>query len=299
MAPVIDLVPILTPSFGTALAHVLLHEGWAYERVRLYREVEPAAIALGQNLALLYLWDLVGHGELREGRPAQASDIYLRLEEAATKMGIGEPCLVMWARHAIEAHLASGRRSDACRVHEWLDARSAEPPCCWPRIAVSCASAWLAEEDGAGGDAEAWFLAALALHDETEPMPLEEVETLLAYGSYLRRAGQPTRARSILASAVALAEGVGAQWLAGHVRRELEVAGGRHRSRRAPPGELTAQERRVTELVVRGMSNPEIAGALHLSVNTIQTHLRRAYGKLGIHSRHELVAIEIKALKNH
>jgi DNA-binding CsgD family transcriptional regulator len=299
VAPVIDLVPILAPFFGVGQAHVLLHEGRPHESARLCQEVEAAAVASGQNLAVLYLRDLVGHRELREGRPQEASDTYLRLEEAAAGMGIGEPCLVMWARHAIEAHVASDRRSDARRLLEWLEGRSAQLPCRWPRIAASCAKAWLAEAEGTQERAEACFRAALALHDETEPMPLERVETLLAYGSYLRRAGQPIHARPLLASAVALAEGVGAEWLAGHARRELKVAAGRRRPRGVPPGELTAQERRVADLVAKGMSNREIAGVLHLSVNTIQTHLRRAYDKLGIHSRQELVAMEIKTLKDH
>ena len=53
---------------------------------------------------------------------------------------------------------------------------------------------------------------------------------------------------------------------------------------------MTEAERRVLELLVRGLSNREIATELHVSVNTIQTHLAHAYEKLGVQSRSQLLA---------
>ena len=53
---------------------------------------------------------------------------------------------------------------------------------------------------------------------------------------------------------------------------------------------VTQAERRVIELLVRGLSNREVAAELHLSVNTIQTHLTHAYEKLGVQSRSQLLA---------
>src|SRR5256885_744349 len=44
---------------------------------------------------------------------------------------------------------------------------------------------------------------------------------------------------------------------------------------------LTRSELRVATLVSEGRSNREIAQRLHLSVNTVETYLRRIYGKLG------------------
>ncbi len=120
-------------------------------------------------------------------------------------------------------------------------------------------------------------------------LPLEYVETLLAYGGFLRRNGQPARARPLLARAVEVAETAGADWLADLSRTELRVAGGRRR--RGSPGTLTAQEERVAGLVATGATNAEIARQLYLSLSTVETHLERIYLKLGIHSRHKLIAM--------
>jgi DNA-binding CsgD family transcriptional regulator len=51
---------------------------------------------------------------------------------------------------------------------------------------------------------------------------------------------------------------------------------------------LTVSERRVAKLAADGLSNPEIAQALFVTRKTVETHLGRAYRKLGISGRGEL-----------
>lgn len=63
-----------------------------------------------------------------------------------------------------------------------------------------------------------------------------------------------------------------------------------------PPGEaawpgepLTRSETRVLRYLPTHLSAPQIAAELCLSPNTVKTHLRHVYQKLGTHSRHEAV----------
>lgn len=54
---------------------------------------------------------------------------------------------------------------------------------------------------------------------------------------------------------------------------------------------LTAQERRVALLVYEGATNREAAAALVVTEKTIEFHLSKAYKKLGVRSRTELVRL--------
>jgi DNA-binding NarL/FixJ family response regulator len=58
----------------------------------------------------------------------------------------------------------------------------------------------------------------------------------------------------------------------------------------APPARLTAQELRVANLVGAGMSNREVADALHVSVHTVKTHVKNVLDKLSIRSRWQMAA---------
>jgi pimeloyl-ACP methyl ester carboxylesterase/DNA-binding CsgD family transcriptional regulator len=54
---------------------------------------------------------------------------------------------------------------------------------------------------------------------------------------------------------------------------------------------LTPSERRIVGLAQRGLTNAEIARQLKLSSRTVENHLARAYGKLGVRSRTELALL--------
>jgi LuxR family maltose regulon positive regulatory protein len=50
---------------------------------------------------------------------------------------------------------------------------------------------------------------------------------------------------------------------------------------------LSAQELRVLRLLAAGLSTPEIAGELVVSVNTAKTHVKNVYAKLGVNNRRQ------------
>ena len=58
----------------------------------------------------------------------------------------------------------------------------------------------------------------------------------------------------------------------------------------AEPDNLSPREREVLELLARGYLYKEIAEALHISVPTVNSHIRRIYEKLHVRSRSQAVA---------
>jgi LuxR family maltose regulon positive regulatory protein len=53
--------------------------------------------------------------------------------------------------------------------------------------------------------------------------------------------------------------------------------------------QLTDSETRVLRYLPTNLTGPEIAAELWLSANTVATHTRHLYAKLGVHSRHQAV----------
>jgi DNA-binding NarL/FixJ family response regulator len=58
---------------------------------------------------------------------------------------------------------------------------------------------------------------------------------------------------------------------------------------------LTAREREVLVLVARGLTNREIASALSVTVETIKTHVKRIFTKIGVHDRAQAVIAAYEA----
>ena len=62
---------------------------------------------------------------------------------------------------------------------------------------------------------------------------------------------------------------------------------------------LTARETEIVDLLLRGFTNKQILAELHISENTLKTHIRNIYNKLQISSRNELMYKVLGNNENH
>jgi LuxR family maltose regulon positive regulatory protein len=107
-----------------------------------------------------------------------------------------------------------------------------------------------------------------------------------APGLLERHARQPTAHAALIAKILGLLS-PGAPTEAG-TSPEGE-SGGMSPPKKALREPLSQAETRVLRYLPTGLSVAEIAGELYLSVNTVRTHMRHVYDKLGAHRRHEAV----------
>ena len=104
----------------------------------------------------------------------------------------------------------------------------------------------------------------------------------------------------LLREALEIWETAGATYDAARVLARLRDAGappGKRGARRRPEegwDALTDSERRVVDLVGEGLTYREIGERLFISRRTVETHVARAFRKLGVRSRAELAAVLIE-----
>jgi DNA-binding CsgD family transcriptional regulator len=143
-------------------------------------------------------------------------------------------------------------------------------------------------------DIEQAFESALELHD-ADPNDLEHARTQLAYGERLRRLRRRRDSREHLHRALETFERLGARPWAERARAELRASGERLRPRKPTAHErLTPQELQVSLAAADGLTNKEIGARLFLSPKTVEFHLGRAYRKLDVRSRAELIKLFAK-----
>jgi DNA-binding CsgD family transcriptional regulator len=138
---------------------------------------------------------------------------------------------------------------------------------------------------GSGGDVVELLRGAVDLLADS-PARLHEARARVGLGAALRRGGHRVDSRRPLREGYELARVCGAEGLAEHARSELRASGIRLQREAASGADaLTPSERRIAEMAASGLSNPEIAQELFLTVKTIEMHLTRTYRKLDIRRR--------------
>ena len=118
---------------------------------------------------------------------------------------------------------------------------------------------------------------------------VELARSRLCYGEWLRRVNRRSDAREPLRVAHETFSQMGAQAFAERARRELLATGETVRKRAGQTREaLTPQEVHVALMARDGHTNPEIGARLFISPRTVEYHLHKVFGKLGINGRRDL-----------
>ena len=206
------------------------------------------------------------------------------LAEASAALGLGEPSVVKFLPDEIEALAALGEVGRARALTRLLEARGKSQGRPWAMAAGARCRAHLAAIDGDLQGALAACGQAVSHHEQL-PMPFELGRTLLVQGTIERRATRKSAAHASFGEALAIFENLGAPLWADKARRELSKTG-----KRPGPGGLTHTEQRIAALVAQGRTNKEVAAAMFVAENTVQTHVRHIFQKLQVRSRTELAA---------
>jgi DNA-binding CsgD family transcriptional regulator len=184
----------------------------------------------------------------------------------------------------IEAAVRSGKPKRAANALRQLSvhARASGTHCA---LGVEARSRALLSQDET---AERLYLEAIERLARTR-VPVELARAHLLYGEWLRRERRRLDAREQLRHAHELFTECGMEAFAERARVELEATGEHARKRTDETrDDLTPQEIKISRLAADGATNQEIAGQLFISPSTVDYHLRKAFRKLGVRSRHQL-----------
>jgi ATP/maltotriose-dependent transcriptional regulator MalT len=268
-------------------AWVLLDRGDLDEAKLAAEESVALALHLDQSALVTIGNAVLGSVLLAAGHPDQALPLI-----AAYDVEPGWVC--RWAPRLVEAQLALGDLEGA--------AASAD------RAAATAGESRLSGAVAAAERAGSMVLAARGDHAGAADLARSAVVQAFAIGAKLDAAQAHLLAGRALAvldkeEAVAhlrqanqLASRRGARRTADEATRELRRlgrrmgVGGSRSTGRVGVDALSSREREISELVAQGLTNREIAARLFLSQKTVESHLSKAFGKLGVSSRAALAA---------
>jgi DNA-binding CsgD family transcriptional regulator len=213
-----------------------------------------------------------------------------RYEEAlAAAQQAGEDDYASWWRdwglvELIEAAARSGKAELAVDALGQLSEATAASGTDWALGVDARSRALLAE----GEAAECLYREAIDRLGRTR-VRVELARVHLLYGEWLRRRRRRLDAREQLRHAHKLFAQFGMEAFAERARVELEATGEHARKRTLETrDDLTPQEAQISRRAADGATNQQIAAQLFISPSTVDYHLRKAFRKLGVKSRHQL-----------
>jgi DNA-binding CsgD family transcriptional regulator/tetratricopeptide (TPR) repeat protein len=220
-------------------------------------------------------------GETLAGRHAQALEGFLDCGRVFDGVGWRNPVLLPWCLATARLH---------ARLGDLTAARDAATRA-WDRAAEWGAPVGIGRALYVLGRYTPGRKGLDLLHEAVEVLhanPFEQAKALLQLGARERADGDP-QAQRHLDEAHRLAVRSGAGRLARRIAKELDGNS---------PGilvALTRTEFKVAGLVVRGLTNAEIADELGVTSRAIEKHLTNSFRKLGIRRRTELPAALARA----
>jgi DNA-binding CsgD family transcriptional regulator len=261
------------------------HLGHVDSAIEAAERTSSLARSVGGFWMLMRSESALGLLELSAGRDAAALDHLLPLLEDRDGVSLHKSLVARTLSSAVEALIGVGELERAATIAGRLEEHARAMPVPSALAAAARCRALVLAHDGEADAARASIESALAEHARLHE-PFELGRTYLVQGSIERRAKQKADAREALRRAEDIFAGLGARLWLERTRRELARTG----IARSLDRELTPTERQVAELAASGAHNKEIAGALFVSVKTVEANLSRVYTKLGIRSRVELAS---------
>jgi DNA-binding CsgD family transcriptional regulator len=266
-------------------ALVEAHLGDEDAAVEVGERASKLARASGMHMSLVRSETALGLLRLSAGDANAALNYLLPLLERQEGVNLWPGFATRTLSTAVEALVAAGDLEQAESVAARLEEHARDLPVPSAIAAAARCRALVLAQDGDLAGARASIEAALAAHGRLRE-PFELGRTSLIQGTIERRAKQKADARAALGRSEAIFAELGARLWLERAQRELARTG----LTRSLNRELTPTELRVAELAAAGSQNKEIAGALFISVKSVEANLSRVYAKLGIRSRIELVA---------
>ncbi len=268
-------------------AWVLLESGELDAALHAAEESVALAQSLDRSALVTVANAVLGSVLLAAGEPAAAEPLL-----AAYDVDPGWVC--RWAPRLVEARLALGDLEGAAVAADRAAALGDGLGLTGAAVTAQQAGALVLRARGdLDGSAElAGSSAALA---ESVGAELDAATGHLVAGQALAPLDAEA-AVTHLRQAHALAAARGARRTADTATRELRRlgrrvgTGGTRAASRHGVEALSTREREIAVLVARGMTNREIAGRLFLSEKTVESHLSKAFGKVGVSSRAALAA---------
>jgi DNA-binding CsgD family transcriptional regulator/tetratricopeptide (TPR) repeat protein len=259
------------------------HAGRLAAAEAAYEQAVAIAIATSDRGREAEARQLMGFVALSRRDLKEAACQLIIADHLIDELGQREPARYRFHPDLIEALIGLGDLSAAQAQVDRLAHRGRVLPRPWTlATGARCRGLMLAAAGDLDG-ADAAMRAALEHHENLE-MPFERGRTQLAYGQILRRRNERRHARVMLTAAVSVFDELGALIWADLARGEL-----RRIPIRRVSADLTATEERIARLAAAGLTNREIAGQAFVSLKTVEANLSRAYAKLSVRSRAQLV----------